>query len=62
MENVNRDILRPIGTIIISSIGFLSILISFNKIFVGIVFGILIIDSIMAVNIAKKSKKQKSKK
>lgn len=62
MENINREILRPIGTIIISAIGFISIFISFNKFFVGAVFGLLIIDSIMAINISKKNKLAKSKK
>lgn len=62
MENINRDILRPLGTIIISSIGFISIFINFNKIFVGAVFGLLIIDAIMAINISKKNKLAKSKK
>lgn len=62
MNNINKDILRPIGTIIISSIGLLSIFISFNKIFIGAVFGLMIIDSFMAINIIKSSNPKKKNK
>ena len=50
MDNINREILRPIGILIISGVGLLSIFFFFNKIFLGISFGLLIVDSVTAIS------------
>lgn len=57
MDMVNKELLRPIGTIFIAIIGLLSILISFNKYFIAFIFLFLIFDSVSAINLAKKRKK-----
>ncbi len=49
MENINQKILRPIGTIIVSVVGLLGVIFYFNKIFIGILFGLLILDAITAL-------------
>ena len=45
--NIDRRILRPIGLIMIGLIGLLGVFFYFNKILIGILFGFLIIDSIL---------------
>ncbi len=49
MENINQKILRPIGTIIIGVLGLLGVFFFFNKIFIAILFGILILDAVSAL-------------
>ena len=46
MDNINQKILRPIGIIIVSVVGLLGVLFYFNKIFIGVLFALLLIDAI----------------
>ncbi len=47
--NIDRKILRPIGTIMISVVGLIGVFVFFNKTFMAILFGLLIFDAIMAL-------------
>ncbi len=53
MENINEKILRPIGTIIVCVVGLLGVVFFFNKIFIAVLFGLLILDAITALINAK---------
>ncbi len=49
MENIDQKILRPVGIIIVSVIGLLGVVFYFNKVFIGVLFGLLLLDAISAL-------------
>lgn len=49
MDNIDQRILRPIGIIIVSVVGLLGVFFYFNKVFIGVLFGLLLFDAISAL-------------